>query len=87
MYIKNKNLVIRNAEKQDSHLLAKWWNDGDVMVHVGFPNGLGTTPEEVEKKIATDSEEHAGDCAIPSFLCEDHGGSCRHGEVTERERV
>lgn len=51
MFIKYKNLVIRNADKHDSHILAKWWNDGTVMAHAGFPNGLGTTSEEIEQKI------------------------------------
>ena len=27
--------------------LAAWWNDGAVMAHAGFPNGLGTSEEEV----------------------------------------
>ena len=37
--------------------LAKWWNDGKVMAHAGFPNGLGTTATEIEKQIVNDSDE------------------------------
>ena len=47
MLIRNNKLCIRNAEKTDCVQLAKWWNDGSVMTHAGFPNGLGTTPEEI----------------------------------------
>ena len=52
-----RDIRIRNAEKADCSVLANWWNDGSVMAHAGFPLGLGTTPEEIEKKIADDSDE------------------------------
>ncbi|MBR3106366.1 MAG: GNAT family N-acetyltransferase [Clostridia bacterium] len=57
MYIRNGDLVIRNAESADCAQLAAWWNDGKVMAHAGFPNGLGTTPEEIRESIRTDSDE------------------------------
>ena len=49
MNIEYDQLCIRNAEKKDCEQLAKWWNDGKVMAHAGFPNGLGTTATEIEK--------------------------------------
>lgn len=52
MNIEYDQLCIRNAEKKDCEQLAKWWNDGKVMAHAGFPNGLGTTATEIEKQIA-----------------------------------
>ena len=57
MRIEKENICIRNAEKKDCEQLAKWWNDGSVMAHAGFPLGLGTTAEEIEKSIATDNDE------------------------------
>lgn len=57
MNIKYDQLCIRNAEKKDCEQLAKWWNDGKVMAHAGFPNGLGTTATEIEKQIVNDSDE------------------------------
>ena len=57
MNIKYDQLCIRNAEKKDCEHLAKWWNDGKVMAHAGFPNGLGTTATEIEKQIVNDSDE------------------------------
>lgn len=57
MNIKYNQLCIRNAEKKDCEQLAKWWNDGNVMAHAGFPNGLGTTVAEIEKQIANDSDD------------------------------
>ena len=41
MKIENNDLYIRNADVDDCAQLAKWWNDGGVMAHAGFPNGLG----------------------------------------------
>ena len=37
-----ENLTIRPAEIADAKQLACWWNDGAVMAHAGFPNGIGT---------------------------------------------
>ncbi len=51
MRIQYKNLTIRKAEAADAKQLAAWWNDGAVMAHAGFPNGLGTTEEEVVKGL------------------------------------
>ena len=51
-----RNLHIRNAQKEDAALLAGWWNDGAVMAHAGFPDGLHTTVEKVASSLANDSE-------------------------------
>jgi len=51
MYIKNENLVIRSASLEDTSRLNTWWNDGKVMEHAGFPNGLGQSLHETEKEI------------------------------------
>lgn len=47
MYIQYDCLVIRDAVAADAEQLTAWWNDGSVMAHAGFPNGLGTTTEKV----------------------------------------
>ena len=47
MQMQYKNLTIRDAVAADAAQLAAWWNDGAVMAHAGFPNGLGTTVEKV----------------------------------------
>ena len=56
MKIENNYLCIRNAEVDDCIQLAEWWNDGSIMAHAGFPNGVGTTSEEIQKQIANDSD-------------------------------
>lgn len=47
MILTHENLTIRQAGVSDAKQLAAWWNDGAVMAHAGFPNGLGTTEDEV----------------------------------------
>ena len=68
MRIQHKNLTIRQAEVTDAKQLAVWWNDGAVMAHAGFPNGLGTTEEEVVKGlrngllVVEESDRLIGEC-------------------------
>ena len=57
MRIENGDLCIRNAESADCAQLAAWWNDGAVMAHAGFPNGLGTSAEAVAAQIASDTDD------------------------------
>lgn len=59
MNINYKDITIRNAEKRDCAQLAAWWNDGKVMAHAGFPNGLGTNADEIERQIAGDDDNSA----------------------------
>ena len=49
MYLQYHDLTIRDALPADAPQLVRWWNDGAVMAHAGFPLGLGTT---VEKEAA-----------------------------------
>lgn len=51
------NLTIRNATVKDADQLCAWWNDGGVMAHAGFPNGLGTTASEIRRQLSRDSDE------------------------------
>ena len=51
------DLTIRNAKIEDADQLCRWWNDGAVMVHAGFPKGLGIRPEETAAKIGEESDD------------------------------
>lgn len=57
MRLEYRDLVIRNAESTDADILCRWWNDGAVMAHAGFPKGLGTNPEKIRTDLLTDSDE------------------------------
>lgn len=67
-----KNLTIRQAEVADAKQLTAWWNDGAVMAHAGFPNGLGTTVEEVieglenGRMVIEESNRLIGECVSRS---------------------
>lgn len=58
MYLEKGNLVIRNAILDDAQTLCKWWNDGKIMVHAGFPNGLGTTEQDISDSLKTDTDRN-----------------------------
>ncbi len=51
MRLQKGAIMLRSAVKADAKQLAAWWNDGAVMAHAGFPNGLGTSEEEVLSQI------------------------------------
>jgi len=51
MRIEKDKIVIRSANIDDSNQLNKWWNDGRVMEHAGFPKGLGQSLEETIDNI------------------------------------
>ena len=57
MFVKYNELTIRNAEASDAAQLTAWWNDGAVMAHAGWPNGLGTTVEKVTAELAAHSDD------------------------------
>jgi len=57
MNITMNNLTIRNAISSDAELLCKWWSDGKIMAHAGFPNGLNTTADEIRKSLQTDTDD------------------------------
>lgn len=57
MFIQNNELTIRNATPEDAALLCGWWNDGAVMAHAGYPEGIGTTEEEVIKRLKLDRDD------------------------------
>ena len=68
MKIQYENLTIRQAVVADAKQLTAWWNDGAVMAHAGFPNGLGTTEEEVigglgnGRMVIEESDRLIGEC-------------------------
>ena len=52
--LKDGDLAIRPALVTDATQLATWWNDGAVMVHAGFPRGIGTTAKKVAESLSGD---------------------------------
>lgn len=76
MYLTNGELTIRNAIATDAEQLALWWNDGAVMAHAGFPNGLGTSAEEIAESLSHDDDTYR------RLIIEYHGVSI--GEMNYR---
>lgn len=46
-----KNILIREAKVDDAEQLCSWWNDGKVMEHAGFPNGLNTSVDKIKQQL------------------------------------
>lgn len=59
-----EDLVIRSATMEDADILNRWWNDGSVMAHAGFPNGLYQSLEETRRQIARNQESLSQRCII-----------------------
>ncbi|MBU1019989.1 MAG: GNAT family N-acetyltransferase [Firmicutes bacterium] len=57
MFLKENNVVIRNALVSDTATLSKWWADGKVMAHAGFPNGLKTDELKLAHRIILQNEQ------------------------------
>lgn len=51
MRIHKDNIIIRSATSDDAIHLNKWWNDGKVMEHAGFPNGIGESLDDTVANI------------------------------------
>ena len=57
LYLTKDNLSIKQASNDDIDVLLKWWNNGEVMAHAGFPNGLNKTKEDIEKEIKLNNRD------------------------------
>jgi RimJ/RimL family protein N-acetyltransferase len=62
--IKQDNIFIRSASIEDAEILTKWWNDGSVMAHAGFPLGLNTTIEKTITQILENEHKISQRCII-----------------------
>lgn len=51
MRLVKDNIVIRSANIDDASQLHKWWNDGTVMEHAGFPYGICQPLEKTKAHI------------------------------------
>ncbi len=64
MRIIKGNLTIRSAAVTDAEILNGWWNDGAVMAHAGFPNGLGQPLAETVRQIRENETRLSQRCII-----------------------
>ncbi len=57
MMIMKDEAIIRAAEAKDADILTHWWNDGEIMAHAGFPNGLN---QKIEKTLLQIEQNNQG---------------------------
>jgi RimJ/RimL family protein N-acetyltransferase len=77
--LKHNNILVRYATIHDAKKLCVWWNDGSVMAHAGFPDGINTTEERVRELISKETGE-----TIRRFIIE-VDGICA-GEMNYRNK-
>lgn len=51
MQMKQDDITLRTAVLSDAPILNQLWNDGELMKHVGFPEGIGQSLSETEDNI------------------------------------
>ena len=54
----DKMLTMRPACAGDAPLLCSWWNNGALMAHAGFPQGIGITEQEIILQMKHDKASH-----------------------------
>ncbi len=64
MFINKDNLTIRSARIEDAEILTRWWNDGTVMAHAGFPNGLDQSIEVTISQVEVNKIRLSQICII-----------------------
>jgi RimJ/RimL family protein N-acetyltransferase len=55
--IQGKKVSIRPLTQNDASLLFTWWNDGKIMKHVGYKEGLNITLEQINQRIQEEVED------------------------------
>lgn len=76
MKLQYGNLLLRSATRADAQQLTAWWNDGAIMAHAGFPNGLEITEAEVAEGIGEGTliiEEGGTSIGEANYRTADHG--------------
>lgn len=58
MHLIHNEICIRDWTYNDVATILKWWNDGSVMAHAGFPLGLNKTREDIEWLIQNSDGKH-----------------------------
>lgn len=89
-----EKICIRPLEPGDEEMLHRWWNDGDIMAHAGFPYGTLQGINAIREIVRRESAQEA---LFPSskifMLCRRHdmspigeisyGGYDRHNQRCE----
>lgn len=70
--IKLNQLEIREANETDIPTLISWWANGDLMHHVGFPNGIQTDIEQLRTELIKQSLNVENRCRFIIFKKKNH---------------
>ena len=56
--IKGKRIILRKATAEDAQRLSHWYADGRIMVHVGFPDGLKESVDNLKSMLAIENSDN-----------------------------
>ena len=76
------HVSIRPLREADSALFFRWWNDPEVMRHVGFPDGLQLSREAVRQRIADAVRSGRELAESRRFVIEDLDSGTPIGEIS-----
>jgi RimJ/RimL family protein N-acetyltransferase len=78
-------LLIRLATPTDATLIHSLWTDPRVMTHVGFPQGLRTSPEKIQAEVASRGSSEFEQLLIVVLKKTDQSiGQCKMGHPDEQ---
>ena len=87
MIFTTARLLVRKAlpTEEDTEMYFRLWTDGRVMVHVGFPNGLPITREEMRAKLVSQGDSEYDRLLVVERLSDGKQvGECKLGVPDEK---
>lgn len=85
--INGKKTHLRTAGKNDAPMLQRWYRNGEVMKHAGFPDGLEESVDQLEESIEkSNASDKRGYFIIMNETLESIG-ECSYDDLVRSESV
>lgn len=80
--IKGNKISFRPVQVSDGKLLCDWFNNGELMKHVGFNKGLNTSVSDLATKIAKEVEDKSENRSFRQFIVIENSTNIPIGELS-----
>lgn len=80
--IKGNMISFRPVQVSDAEVLCKWYNNGELMKHVGFNNGLNTSEDKLSANIAKEVGDKDENRSSRRFIVIENSTDMPIGEVS-----
>lgn len=81
MKITGEKVYILKATVNDAELLCRWWRNPELMKAVGFPNGVKTDREKLEKQLYVQNNSGINGIASMRYIIYDKQNDMSIGEL------